>query len=81
MTKIAAIRTLIVVAAIHNLVVHQMDVKISFLNADLEEEIYMPQPEGCEVPSQQNKVCKLSKSLYGLKQSPKQWCEKFASFL
>ena len=58
-----------------------MDVKTTFLNGDLEEEIYMTQPEGCEVPGQENKVCRLKKSLYGLKQAPKQWCEKFDSSL
>jgi len=46
-----------------------MDVKITFLNGDLEEEIYMLQPEGCIVPGQKNKVCKLKRSLYGLKQA------------
>ena len=50
MTKIATIRTLTALAAIHGLVVHQMDIKMTFLNGDLEEEIYMSQPEGCEVP-------------------------------
>jgi len=48
-----------------------MDVKIAFLNGELEEEIYMSQLEGCEVPGQENKVCKLRKSLYDLKQVPK----------
>jgi len=52
-----------------------MDVKIVFLNGDLEEEIYMSQPEGCKVPDQENKVCKLIKSLYCLKQTPKQCYE------
>ena len=60
-TKIATIRALIVLAAIYDLIVHQMDVKIAFLNGDLEEEIYMTQPEGCEVPGQENKVCRLKK--------------------
>jgi len=60
-TKIATIRALISLAAIYDLVVHQMDVKTAFLNADLEEEIYMTQPEGCEVPGQENKVCRLKK--------------------
>ena len=80
-TKIATIRSLIALAAIFDLVVHQMDVKIAFLNADLEEEIYMTQPEGCEVPGQEDKVYRLRKSLYGLKQAPKQWYEKFDSCL
>ncbi|KAL3537809.1 hypothetical protein ACH5RR_001175 [Cinchona calisaya] len=54
-----------------------MDVKIAFLNGDLEEEIYMDQPQGFIQPGLENKVCKLIKSLYGLKQTPKQWHEKF----
>ena len=58
-TKIATIRALIAIAAIYDLVVHQMDVRTAFLNGDLEEEIYMTQPEGCEAPGQENKVCKL----------------------
>ncbi len=58
-----------------------MDVKTTFLNGDLEEEIYMVQPEGCIVPGQENKICKLIKSLYGLKQAPKQWHEKLDQVL
>jgi len=54
-----------------------MDVKIAFLNGNLEEEIYMTQPKGCVVDGQENKVCKHLKSIYGLKQVPKQWHEKF----
>ena len=48
-----------------------MDVKTTFLNGHLEEEIYILQPEGCITPGKENKVCKLRKSLYGLKQAPK----------
>ena len=54
-----------------------MDVKTTFLNNDLEEKINMNQPEGCVVDGQENKVCKILKSLYGLKQESKQWHEKF----
>nr|GEV48932.1 zinc finger, CCHC-type [Tanacetum cinerariifolium] len=57
--------------------VHKMDVKTAFLNGDLEEEIYMNQPEGFIAPGQEGKVCRLVKSLYSLKQAPKQWHHKF----
>ncbi|PNX71449.1 retrotransposon-related protein, partial [Trifolium pratense] len=75
--RMTSIRVAIALASIHNLVIHQMDVKTAFLNGDLEEEIYMDQPEGFVVPGKENKVCRLVKSLYGLKQAPKQWHEKF----
>jgi len=52
-------------------------VKIAFLNGELEEEVYMKQPEDFVVPGQENKVGKLIRSLYGLKQAPKQWHQKF----
>ncbi|CAA0834987.1 cysteine-rich RLK (RECEPTOR-like protein kinase) 8, partial [Striga hermonthica] len=76
-TRITSIRVIIAIAALRNLEIHQMDVKTAFLNGDLEEEIYMEQPEGFSAPGKENKVCKLVKPLYGLKQAPKQWHEKF----
>ncbi|GKC06511.1 zinc finger, CCHC-type containing protein [Tanacetum coccineum] len=75
--RITTIRLLLSLIAIHNLVIHQMDVKTIFLNGDLEEEVYMKQPEGFVMPGNEHKVCKLIKSLYGLKQAPKQWHQKF----
>lgn len=54
-----------------------MDVKIAFLNGELEEEIYMEQLEEFIALGQEKKVCKLVKSLYGLKQAPKQLHAKF----
>lgn len=75
--RISSIRVLIALASIHNLIIHQMDVKTAFLNGDLNEELYMEQPEGFVLPRNEKKVCKLIKSLYGLKQAPKQWHEKF----
>ncbi|GJT67365.1 retrovirus-related pol polyprotein from transposon TNT 1-94 [Tanacetum coccineum] len=76
-TRITSIRMIIAIAALRNLEIHQMDVKTAFLNEDLEEEIYMNQPEGFIAPGQEGKVCRLVKSLYGLKQAPKQWHQKF----
>ena len=64
-TRITSIRLLIAIAAIFYLKIRQMDVKIAFLNGNLEEEIYMDQPENFEEPKQESKVCKLTKSLYG----------------
>ncbi|KAK1684766.1 hypothetical protein QYE76_045614 [Lolium multiflorum] len=75
--RLTTIRVLLSLAASHGLLVHQMDVKTAFLNGELEEEIYMEQPNGFVVDGQEGKVCKLLKSLYGLKQAPKQWHEKF----
>ena len=75
-TRITSIRMLLAIATLHNLEIHRMDVKIAFLNGELNEEIYMEQPEGFIVPGQEKKVCRLVKSLYGLKQAPKQWHEK-----
>ena len=65
---------LIALATVHDLKIHQMDVKIAFLNGELEEEIYMEQPKGFIAPGKEKKVCRLVKSLYGLKQAPKQAC-------
>ena len=66
-TRITSIRMLIAIASLYNLEIHQMDVKTAFLNGELNEEIYMEQPEGFSVPRKETKVCKLVKSLYGLK--------------
>ena len=71
-TRITSIRLLIALVDVYDIKIHQMDVKTAFLNGELEEEIYMEQPEGFIVPGQENKVCRLVKSLYGLKQTPKQ---------
>ena len=79
--RITSIRLLMALASIYDLYIHQMDVKTAFLNGDLDEEIYMEQPEGFVLPGNEKKVCKLIKSLYGLKQAPKQWHEKFDSVI
>nr|CAH65740.1 OSIGBa0127D24.3 [Oryza sativa] len=55
--------------------------KLHFLHGELEEDIYMEQPEGFVVPGKENLVCRLKKYLYGLKQSPRQWYKRFDSFM
>jgi hypothetical protein len=77
--KFASLRTVLALAAAEDMEVHTMDVSSAFLNGDLDEEIYMAQPEGFEAPGQEHLVCRLKKSLYGLKQSPRQWYQKLHS--
>ncbi|GJT33760.1 retrotransposon protein, putative, ty1-copia subclass [Tanacetum coccineum] len=61
-TRITSIRMILAIAALRNLEIHQMDVKTAFLNGDLEEEIYMNQPEGFIAPGQEGKFCRLDTS-------------------
>ncbi|GJV48244.1 retrotransposon protein, putative, ty1-copia subclass [Tanacetum coccineum] len=66
---IRAIRILIVIATFYDYEIWQMDVKTAFLNGYLDEDIYMVQPEGFVDPNHPRKVCKLERSIYGLKQA------------
>ena len=70
--KMTSIRTTLSLVVVEDLHLEKLDVKISFLHGDLEEEIYMQQPQGYEVKGKENLVCSLKKSLYGLKQAPRQ---------
>ena len=70
MARINSIRMVLVIVALRNIEVYHIDVKTTFLNRDLDEEIYMEQREGFSTSGQEMKVCKLVKSLYGLKQAP-----------
>jgi hypothetical protein len=72
---------LLAIAAIFELGIHQMDVVTAFLAGELEEEIFMEQPEGFEVGSKEDFVCRLRKSMYGLKQAPRVWNQKIRRFL
>ena len=76
--KLALLQLLLSIAAKYNLEIHQMDIKSAFLARDLDEVIYMVQPEGFVVEG--GLICKLIKSLYSLKQSPRQWNNKIHRF-
>ncbi len=79
--KFTSIRCILALAALEDMEIHQMDMKIAFLNGELEEEIYMEQPQGFVHQGGEHLVCKLHKSLYGLKQSPRAWNQKLDAFL
>ncbi|WRX29350.1 Reverse transcriptase [Theobroma cacao] len=72
-----SIRILLAIAAYHDYEIWQMDVKTAFLNGNLQEEVYMTQPEGFISNANANKVCKLQKSIYGLKQAYRSWNIRF----
>ncbi|KAE8719673.1 hypothetical protein F3Y22_tig00109926pilonHSYRG00011 [Hibiscus syriacus] len=76
-----SIRAVLALVASWDLHLEQMDVKTAFLHGDLEEQIYMRQPEGFTQPGNEHLVCRLKKSLYGLKQSPRQWYKRFDSYM
>ncbi|CAN1319888.1 Retrovirus-related Pol polyprotein from transposon TNT 1-94 [Linum perenne] len=77
--KINSIRILLSVAVNMNWSLHQLDVKNAFLNGVLDEEVFMTLPPGYEEVMGSGKVCRLKKSLYGLKQSPRAWFERFGA--
>ncbi|KAL9244392.1 hypothetical protein vseg_018172 [Gypsophila vaccaria] len=67
------IRIILAIAAFHDYEIWQMDVKTAFLNGYLEEELYMIQPDGFTDPKYAKRVCKLKRSIYGLKQATRSW--------
>ena len=79
--KFTSIRIVLSLAAKYTLKLHQMDVKTAFLNGGLDEDIYMAQPDGYVDADRPEYVCKLKKSLYGLKQSPRVWNQTIDDFM
>lgn len=79
--KHISIRIILSLVVNEDLYLEQLDVKTAFLNGTLEEEIFMEQPEGYKVKGKEDMVCLLKKSLYGLKQSPRQWNKRFDGFM
>jgi len=79
--KFTSIRCILALAALEDMEIHQMDVKTAFFNDELEEEIYMEQPQGFLHQGGEHLMCKLHKFLYGLKQSRWAWNQKLDAFL
>lgn len=74
---VKSIRILLAIAAFYDYEIWQMDVKTAFLNGNLLEDVYMTQPEGFVTPKDAGKVCKLQRSIYGLKQASRSWNLRF----
>ncbi|GJZ15626.1 retrovirus-related pol polyprotein from transposon TNT 1-94 [Tanacetum coccineum] len=79
--RMTTIRVVLAMCATYDLHLEQLDVKTVFLHGNLEEEIYMLQPEGFKQKGKDNLVCRLNKSLYGLKQVSRCWYKRFDSFI
>ena len=74
---VKSIRILLAIAAYYDYEIWQMDVKTAFLNGNLTEDVYMSQPEGFVDPENEGKICKLQRSIYGLKQASRSWNIRF----
>ncbi|GKC76888.1 retrovirus-related pol polyprotein from transposon TNT 1-94 [Tanacetum coccineum] len=79
--RLEAIRIFLAFAAHMNMVVYQIDVKTTFLNGNLREEVYVSKPDSFVDPDNPNHVYKLKKALYGLKQAPRTWYDMLSSLL
>jgi hypothetical protein len=79
--RYTSIRTIISLASVLGWKLHQMDVKTTFLNGQVEEEVYIEQSEGFVVHRKESHVCKLKKALYGLKQAPRACYARIDSYL
>ncbi|CAA7029323.1 unnamed protein product [Microthlaspi erraticum] len=79
--KHVSIRIMLSIVVNQDMELEQLDVKTAFLHGVLHETIYMEQPEGYVVKGKEDKVCLLKKSLYGLKQSPREWNHRFHKFM
>ena len=79
--KLSTFRVLLACAAHEGVIPRQMDIKTAYLHADIDEEIFLEQPEGFVEEGKEDHVCKLQKSLYGLKQSGRNWYQLLSRIL
>eukprot|EP00253_Pinus_taeda_P024914 PITA_24914 len=79
--RLEPIRLFLALSSFQKLKVFQMDVKSAFLNGDLNEEVYIEQPDGFILGNDPNLVCRLKKALYGLKQAPRAWYFRLDEYL
>src|SRR3954468_21480165 len=75
--KLKSMRIMLAIAAYYDYEIWQVDVKTAFLNGDIDEELYMMQPKGFVDPKDANKVCKLQRSIYGVKKASRSWNQRF----
>lgn len=81
LARLEGVKTLLAYSSYKRLKVYQMDVKSSFLNGILEEEVYIEQPKGFVDLENKNVACKFQKDLYGLRQIPREWYERLNNYL
>ncbi len=79
--RYTSIRSVISIAAQMGWEIHQMDVKTTFLNGVIEEEVYVEKPEGFETHEKRTHLCRLKKALYGFKHAPRAWYGQIDSYL
>ena len=72
-TRLDTVRLILALATQHEWEIHHLDIKSAFLNGDLQEEVYVAQPEGFVIKVEEHKMYKLSKALYVLRQAPRAW--------